>query len=249
MASIVDERGYNQSFKPTPAQAIRLERRTAALVQAMRLPNRPEERNRVHILEIGCATGEMAHQLAESTGARVTGVDLSPRFIEQARTTYRHPNLSFAVVDLSKEFPASDEDRYDYIVGNGILHHLYHHLDTFLPVLARWLAPGGRLIFWEPNLWNPYIFLIFSIPALRRLTRLEPDEMAFTARFITAKLSAAGFDPIQVTTRDFLLPNTPALLVKPVIKLGGWLELVPGVRRFAQSVFVVATRPVRQNAA
>jgi len=244
MAHIVDERGYNQIFKASPGQAMRHQRRAEAMVREMRLPDAPEERPRIHILEIGCGMGEMAHQLARLTGARVTGVDLSPRFIEHARAAHRHPNLNFVLVDLSKEFPASEADRYHYIVGNGILHHLYHHLDSFFPVLARWLVPGGRLIFWEPNLWNPYVFLIFSLPALRRLARLEPDEMAFTARFITDKLSAAGFDPVEVTTRDFLLPNTPGLLVRPVMTLGGWLEQVPGLRRLAQSVFVVANLPV-----
>lgn len=244
MASITDERGYNQSFKPSPAQTLRLQRRAEAMVCEMLLPVAPEERVRVHILEIGCGPGEMANHLAHLTGARVTGADLSARFIEQAKAAYVHPNLNFVVSDLSKEFPVSDAERYDYIVGNGILHHLYFHLDTFLPVLHRWLAPGGRLIFWEPNLWNPYVFLIFSIPALRRFAKLEPDEMAFTARFITQKLLPANFHPVHVTNRDFLLPNTPAILVQPVIRLGSWLERIPGLDRLAQSVFIVATRPV-----
>ena len=244
MASIVDERGYNQSFKPSPTQSLRLRRRAEAMARAMHLPEAPELRKRMRILEIGCGLGEMAQQLAELTGARVTGVDLSPKFIEQARTAFSHPGLSFAVVDLSKELPATETDRYDFIVGNGILHHLYHQLDLFLPVLHRWLTPGGRLVFWEPNLWNPYIFLIFSFPWLRRLAKLEPDEMAFTARFITMKLSTAGFDPVAVAPRDFLLPNTPARAVKPVIKCGEWLEQIPGFNRLAQSVFIVATRPI-----
>lgn len=243
MPNIVDERGYNQIFKSSPAQAIRLQRRASALVNEMRLPADLQERSRIHILEIGSGMGEMADQLAELTDARVTGVDLSPQFVGQAKARYRRSNLTFAVVDLSKEFPASDADRYDYIVGNGILHHLYHHLDSFFPVLTRWLAPGGRLIFWEPNLWNPYIFLIFSVPKLRHAAKLEPDEMAFTSAFVRKKLIAAGFDPVQVTTRDFLLPNVPPSLVKPVIFAGKWLERIPGLRRMAQSLFIVATRP------
>jgi len=243
MANIVDERGYNQIFKPSPTQALRLRRRAEAMVREMQLPAAPEERGRVHILEIGCGMGELAHHLALVTGARVTGVDLSPGFVEHATATYRLPNLKFAVVDLAREFPATESDRYQYIVGNGILHHLYHHLDDFFPVLSRWLAPGGRLIFWEPNLWNPYVYLIFSFAPLRRLARLEPDEMAFTAGFIARKLAAAGFGPVIVSNRDFLLPNTPPALVYPVVKVGGWLERTPVLNRLAQSVFVVATRP------
>lgn len=240
MASIVDERGYNQGFKPTPAQAIRLQRRAAALVQEMRLPGAPEERARIHILEIGCGMGEVACQLAQLTGARVTGIDLSAKFISHAAAAHAHPNLRFVVADLSKESPASEKEQYHYIVGNGILHHLYYHLDSFLPALARWLAPGGRVIFWEPNLHNPYIYLIFSFPAFRRLARLEPDEMAFTPAFIRRKLVAAGFYDVEVDTRDFLLPNTPACLIRPVVALSRGLERIPLVRCWAQSVFLSA---------
>src|SRR3954471_23797291 len=102
MANIVDERGYNQIFKASPAQAIRLKRRAEALVREMDLPADPKERTQLHVLEIGSGTGDMAHQLAELTGARVTGVDLSPRFVERARAKHRHPYLQFVVADLSK---------------------------------------------------------------------------------------------------------------------------------------------------
>ncbi len=242
MANIVDERGYNQIFKPTTATAIRLRRRAEAMVQEMNLPAAPAERARIHILEIGCGMGSLAHELALLTGARVTGVDLSAKFIEHASATYRHPQLTFIVADLSQSNPASEQEQYDFIVGNGILHHLYHHLDTFLPVLARWLKPAGRLIFWEPNLWNPYVFLIFSVPVLRRAANLEPDEMAFTPGFIRRKLTAAGLGRVRATTRDFLLPNTPDALIRPVIAVGAVLDCIPVVNRLAQSVFFVAGR-------
>jgi 2-polyprenyl-3-methyl-5-hydroxy-6-metoxy-1,4-benzoquinol methylase len=242
MPDIVDERGYNQIFKPTTASAIRLRRRAQAMVTAMDLPATPEARASIRILEIGCGMGELAHELALLTGARVTGVDLSPGFIEHARTTYRHPQLEFIVADLSQSTPASAQEQYDFIVGNGILHHLYHHLHTFLPVLARWLAPTGRLIFWEPNLWNPYVYLIFTFPFLRRAAKLEPDEMAFTTGFIRRKLVAAGFGQVRAVTRDFLLPNTPAVLVRPVIAASNLLDRIPFVNLLAQSLFFVAVK-------
>ncbi len=242
MANIVDERGYNQIFQPSHAQVTRLRRRAAAIVHEMNLPKQSEDRQRVHILEIGCGLGEMAHQLVLLTGAQVTGVDLSPGFIGQAKNSYQHNGLEFIVSDLSRELPASDAARYDYIVGNGILHHLYHNLDSFLPALARWLKPDGCLIFWEPNLVNPYVWLIFSVPVFRRMANLEPDEMAFTSDFIRRKLMTAGFSNIRVCTRDFLLPNTPKCLVTAAITSGRWLERVPFLNRMAQSIFFVAGR-------
>jgi SAM-dependent methyltransferase len=245
MANITDERGYNQIFAASPAQAIRLHRRAQAIIDALPAPDPAKPRR---VLELGCGTGELAHTLATLTESRVTGVDLSERFIATARAAYRRPNLDFLVADLTRETPATPQDGYDAITGNGILHHLYHHLDAVLPALCRWLRPGGRLIFWEPNLWNPYVWLIFSFGPLRRAAKLEPDEMAFTPGYIRRKLLAAGFATARVTTRDFLLPNTPDALIRPVIAVSDCLDRVSLVNRLAQSLFLVATKPAPEPA-
>jgi 2-polyprenyl-3-methyl-5-hydroxy-6-metoxy-1,4-benzoquinol methylase len=239
MSNVVDERGYNQIFKPTTAQVIRLRRRAEAIAAEMGSPVSPATR-RLKILELGCGTGGLAYHLARLTGAEITGVDLSHQFIDQARALHQHERLTFFVADISQTLPRSESEKYDYIVGNGILHHLYPHLDSFLPALAGWLLPRGRLIFWEPNLKNPYVYLIFSIPALRRFAKLEPDEMAFTPHFARQKLKQAGFGRVEITTRDFLLPNTPGFLVRAAIAADSILEKIPLVRSMAQSIFFTA---------
>ena len=241
MSSIVDERGFNQGYELNSAQQARLQRRAKAIVSQMSLPAERSRKLEVHILELGCGTGELASELAKIAGARVTGVDRSQKFIDYASANYHHPNLRFLVANFSDSSREAAQGKYDYIVGNGILHHLYYHLDEFLPTLALWLRPGGRLIFWEPNLKNPYVFLIFKVAALRRMARLEPEEMAFTPRFIQRKLTTAGFCQVRAITRDFLLPNTPARLISSVVKIGDFLEKVPVVRGCAQSIFLTAT--------
>ncbi len=245
MANITDERGYNQIFAASPAQAIRLRRRAQAIINELPVPDSVNPRR---ILELGCGTGELAHTLATLTESHVTGVDLSERFISEAKAAYQRSNLDFLVTDLTRETPATPQDGYDAITGNGILHHLYHHLDAVLPALYRWLRPGGRLIFWEPNLWNPYVWLIFSFTPLRHAAKLEPDEMAFTPGYIRRKLLAAGFTTARVTTRDFLLPNTPDALIRPVIAVSNCLDRLPAINRLAQSLFLVAGKPETEAA-
>jgi SAM-dependent methyltransferase len=240
MSSIVDERGFNQGYQLTVAQKARLQRRARAIVSEMRLAAERGRKLDVHILELGCGTGELAFELAKVAGARVTAVDRSQKFIDYASAHYRHPHLRFLVANFSDSPREVVQEKYDYIVGNGILHHLYYQLDKFLPTLALWLRPGGRLIFWEPNLKNPYVFLIFKVAALRRMTRLEPEEMAFTPRFIQRKLTTAGFCQVRAIARDFLLPNTPAKLISLVVKMGDFLEKVPVVRGCAQSILLTA---------
>lgn len=240
MASIIDERGYNQGFKLTDAQILRLQRRAAAIVAEMDLSANTGQSTQKRILELGCGTGELAYELSILTDVSVTGVDISPKFIAEAQSKFKRPNLTFAEMDLSQHDPEGDAEKFDYIVGNGILHHLYFHLDSFLPALGRWLVPGGRIIFWEPNLLNPYIYLIFSFKRFRKWARLEPDEMAFTPGFIRRKLDKSNFKKIEINTRDFLLPNTPNLLIKPAIGVGKIAEKLPVIRAFAQSVFLRA---------
>ncbi len=235
MASIVDDRGYNQGFVPTKALAKRTERRFQALLHEMEFSS-PKS-----IIELGCGTGELSDLLAERTPAHVTGTDLCEPFIRTARERFSRINLSFRVADLSRDdLPRQFGQTYDYVVGNGILHHLYHDLPEVLPRLRGLLKPQGRLIFWEPNLGNPYVYLIFTVPRLRRWARLEPGEMAFTRRGLAATFRAAGFNHVRLSCRDFLVPNTPDILIQPVIALGDLAERMPLVRSLAQSLFVSA---------
>jgi 2-polyprenyl-3-methyl-5-hydroxy-6-metoxy-1,4-benzoquinol methylase len=237
MASIQDDRGYNQGFKPSQALKIRTERRCAYILEKSKL----KEGGR--ILEIGCGTGEIASLLAKQGNVEVVGVDICRPFIEEARKIHQHPKLSYEVFDFNS---TNDSDyskigKFDSIVGNGILHHLYHSLDTSLQRFKQLCNPGARVVFLEPNLLNPYCYLIFSFAPLRRLAKLEPDEMAFTRRFIQSKLEKNGFSEILVEYRDFLLPNTPTSLIQPLIAMGNYLEKIPGPNRAAQSLFISAS--------
>lgn len=177
--------------------------------------------------------------MASVSPAQVLGTDLCASFIEEAKKNYRLPNLRYEVIDFNN--PESlPEKQFDYIVGNGILHHLYVDLDEALIRMRQFLKEDGEIFFLEPNLYNPYIYLIFSYPALRIKAHLEPDEMAFSGRFITAKLARAGFVNVRIDYKDFLLPGIPSFLIQPSILLGALLERVPLVKRLSQSIFIRA---------
>jgi SAM-dependent methyltransferase len=237
MASIKDDRGYNQGFALAPSTTVRMERRTDWLLSEMTLTSA------TRILEIGCGTGEVSHWMAERSGAQVTGTDLCVPFIEEARRKYERPNLRYEVADFN-DTHAFPSERFDYIVGNGILHHLYDGLDDVCASMLRLLAYDGKIIFLEPNLYNPYVYLIFSYPWLRTLAHLEPDEMAFSKPFIRDTLARAGFENIHVDYKDFLLPGIPDFAIQPSIRVGDVIEKVPGLRVMAQSLFIRAQKPV-----
>jgi SAM-dependent methyltransferase len=231
--SVRDEAGHNQGWSGGLATEIRAERRCDLLMGVME----PDPTKKV--LEIGCGRGEIAHRLSDLTGMDVLGIDRSPLFVEEARRAAHDSAARFEAMDFMEPFGLQGQ-RFDYVVGNGILHHLYDGIDVALPAIGQLLKGGGRIAFLEPNLHNPYVFLIFRVPRLRRLARLEPDEMAFSRRFAISALTSAGFTDIEVAYRDFLLPGVPAWMIRPLVWIGAIAERTRGAKHLAQSLLITA---------
>jgi ubiquinone/menaquinone biosynthesis C-methylase UbiE len=95
------------------------------------------------VLDLGCGAGvPVAATLAER-GWRVTGIDVSPRQIELARTHV--PTGEFLVVDATEaEFAAAS---FDAVVAYFSLTHIPRAAHAeLLARVARWLVPGGWLL-------------------------------------------------------------------------------------------------------
>ena len=232
MSAIKDDRGFNQIYEQSETNLIRLRRRADWMIKEMNTA--PGKK----VLEIGCGTGFISWYIAKKTGMQIIGSDLCEPFIEEAKRKYVLPNLTFLILDFNKT-STGVHNKFDYIIGNGILHHLYYNLDEVLVTLKDLVNPQGKIIFMEPNIYNPYVAAIFKNKHLRKWARLEPDEMAFSKAFIWKKLQAAAFKNIRVDYKDFLLPGTPRLFVKPSIVIGNVLEKTP-LNFISQSILICA---------
>lgn len=235
MIDVIDDRGYNQGYKQTDTTTIRLNRRGDYVLSLMNL-----EKETADVLEIGCGRGELSYYVASNSHFKVTGSDLCKPFIEIATTNYTLPNCNFITLDFND--PSSLEGKmYDYIIGNGIIHHLYPDLLGTFTNLKKLLKPGGKIIFMEPNLLNPYCFLIFhTTKTMREWAKLEPNEMALRKSEIKRILQTCGFTQINIEYKDWLIPITPSNLVQFVCKTGALLERIPFLRCWSQSLFFSA---------
>lgn len=127
------------------------------------LPPRPAD-----VLDVGCGTGSLSELIAQA-GHRVTGVDLSPRMVEQARTKLEASGLDarFLVGDASA--PPTGGARFDVLLSR----HLLWTLPDPQAALIEWVSrirPGGTLILVEGR-WReagqsdvPYVAGAESLP-------------------------------------------------------------------------------------
>jgi len=231
--SVQDERGYSQLFREVGSSRYRAARRHEWFIA------QAQQRSAKRILEIGCGTGEACAAVARGTGAEVIGVDISNAFLDRARATHHAENVCFEKLDLFSDNLAT-LGKFDFIFGNGILHHLVTHLRETLQRLREITTERGGIAFIEPNFMNPYCAFIFGTKIGRKWSLLEPEEMAFRASQLRAIVTETGWQNVQVQTRDFLLPGLPQPLIRPVLAVEPFFESTILTKWLAQSHFVSA---------
>jgi trans-aconitate methyltransferase len=91
------------------------------------------------ILDLGCGTGHLTAQIAESR-ADVRGVDRSAEMVAAAQAAY--PKLKFEVVDARK---LNYHEKFDAVFSNATLHWI-HEPELVLQGIFRALRPGGRFV-------------------------------------------------------------------------------------------------------
>jgi ubiquinone/menaquinone biosynthesis C-methylase UbiE/uncharacterized protein YbaR (Trm112 family) len=128
-------------------------------------------------LDAGAGTGEMACAMAVALGADVIGVDLTSSIErgELLRRTLRcRGHILFVQADLSKPLPFQ-EDLFDFIYSNGVLHHTPDTKASF-ENLVPFNKVGGKLSVWlyrqgqddMPTL--PYLNVL-PVKSVRKYTR------------------------------------------------------------------------------
>lgn len=99
------------------------------------------------VLDVPCGNGRLSLELAER-GYRVTGVDISEEFIEEARTasnTGGTPVPQFLLGDMRR---IEGEATFDgaFCFGNSFGFLEYRDMEAFLAGIARALKPGARFV-------------------------------------------------------------------------------------------------------
>ena len=192
------------------------------------------------ILEVGAGSGLWTEPLGRAMRGEcpITAAVFNPDLAEQARNK-RLPNVSVALVeDLARDLPA---ESFDYVVGNAILCH--EQYAQTLRALFRLLKPGGQLLFFEANYWNPQVFLKSTVPAIGRWRGNAPAQIGMRKYQLMRQASHQGFIDVDIIPFDIIHPRTPAWLVAALQPLAFVFEHAPVLRDLCGTLYIWARRP------
>ncbi|QIA08030.1 class I SAM-dependent methyltransferase [Draconibacterium halophilum] len=166
-----------------------------------------------HILDIGCATGELAAQLAAG-GADVTGIDLNEDLLQQAINNKKHDKLTFQqgnMLELKQDF---NPQQFDAVLcfGNTLVHLNSEALVLQMLADAKTvLKPGGQLLIQLLN----YDY-ICSEP-IEVLPVIDTQNIKFTRRYhFSDNSDLIGFQTdLEIKAKNRIISNeTPLLAIK-----------------------------------
>jgi SAM-dependent methyltransferase len=169
------------------------------------------------ILDFGCGIGLLSARLKQHlSAAAIHGYDPSPESIGLI------PPALAAGGHFSDNLDDFDGD-YNLAVVSNVMHHVAkaHREQTIVDIAAH-LAPGGRLILFEHNPWNPLT---------RRVVRQCPfdDGVALLpSGEASSYFARAG---LTLHSRDFII-FFPRLLA-PLRALEPWLSWLPAGAQYA----------------
>lgn len=187
-----------------------------------------------HVLDLGAGAGIVEQMNFRGKVARVCGVDLDPRVVE-------NPMLDEGRIADGKSIPYGDAE-FDLVFSDNVMEHLDDPV-AVLKEVRRVFKPGGRLLFKTPNRTH-------YMPLIARLTphwfhqsvnrwrgRAEVDIFPTlyrvnTSRHVHTTAAKAGLNVLSVlhveSRPEYLRMAWPAylcgIIYERIVNGGKWLE-------------------------
>jgi dolichol-phosphate mannosyltransferase len=192
------------------------------------------------VLEVGAGSGLWTEHLTEVLRGEnpITAAVFDSGLAEQASARGLKNVTVARIEDLGSDLPAGS---FDYIVGTAILCHDLYEMN--LRALHRLLKPGGQILFFEANHWNPQVFVKNAFPAIGHWAGHPRCQTAMRKYHLMKAASRQGFTEIQITPFDIVHPRAPRGLVRVFQSLSYVIEHAPLIKEFCGTLYIWAKKP------
>lgn len=165
----------------------------------------------IRLADIGSASGVSAALFA-ARGAHVTGIEIAPELVAQARELWRDyaERIEFEVGDA--EHLQLPDASLDAVFFGGVLHHIPLLENVYIEAW-RVLKPGGKFVAIEPNRQDFLELIEWGVADLRG--KLTPNEYPINPLCMKEELRAAGFQSMRFWN---IRHDIPVLAQLPVLK-------------------------------
>jgi SAM-dependent methyltransferase len=189
------------------------------------------------ILELGAGSGLWTKHLSVVT--RAESPITAAVFNRELMRTPEQPNVRFVYVeDHAHDLP---QESFDYVVGTAILSH--NECARNLRAIYRLLKPGGQILFFEANYWNPQVALKNAAPWIGKRMGNAPCQIGLRKYQLMKTASQQGFTDIDVIPYDIVHPRTPPFLVHRLQSLAFIAEHMPLMKEFCGTLYIWARKP------
>jgi ubiquinone/menaquinone biosynthesis C-methylase UbiE len=184
-----------------------------------------DETRGLRVLDVGCGQGIDVANYALA-GARVTGVDLTPRHVELARAHVAAMQLEAEIVQGDAEALPFADASFDHISSNGVLHHT-PDMPTALREIRRVLCPGGQatVIVYNRNSFHYWLNQFLLCGLLQRQLFAEGS---------MAGVLSANVERSRVGARPLVNVYTPRQMRRHM-RLAGFIRVESSVAQFQPS--------------
>jgi len=110
-------------------------------------------------IEVGCLTGYICNSLYSRGLKPVVGIDVSPTFIEKAKTRYQGPDFYCLFLEKAVDVLAQ---KFDVVIAMEVLEHL-DNIFQGIDAISRLTVPGGLAVISIPldyPGWGEHVWII-----------------------------------------------------------------------------------------
>jgi dolichol-phosphate mannosyltransferase len=191
------------------------------------------------ILELGAGSGLWTeHLTAVLRGENPITAAVFNKELADDLSAKQLPNTKVVQIANLADLP---EGTFDYVIGTVILcHDLYPQT---LAALYRLLKPGGHLLFFEANYWNPQVLLKNLIRPLGRWCGDARCHAGMRKYELMKRASHQGFANIEIIPYDIIHSRLPRTLLPAAQSASFILEHMPVVRDLCGTLYIWLMKP------